>query len=671
MPEAEDVLTDAVRHLFAFGRALWQRSQPASPDPAPEFPAVAQRLALLSHAVFGSPFKLHVANAPAPPTLLRRFAYRNAGPMHEQALPSAYGNSIWLPRRLPGFDAGAAITLFRLMALQQGMRVRRMHGAVRAQLQEDFHVQEIYLVLEAAASDLALARWLPGIAAPLNGFRQTMLGLRPPLEAFPPRRRPIEELARNLMREDCRHMPVGLDLDRTSTRLYAIAQRLADELGVMPQGSYPLLFKDYWTGEFHQAETAEQQLAGPAAAGEDMQGSVRSTRLQRRPHVRKPEEGEDDAKPGPWMVQTSQPQEHAEDAGGMQRPVDRDEQTAAEEFADSLSELPEARLITAPGRPKEILQAEDGLELHGRQTAPRTSGASAIRYPEWDCRSRQYNASGAWVHVAIAVPGPAAWPAAILAKHAARLKLIRRQFELMRACRVRRMRQMEGDEIDLTAYLDGIADYRAGQAMPQALYQKWPPLHRELAVALLVDVSGSTDGWVSAHRRIIDVEREALILVCEALDSLGEKYSVQTFSGESAAHVTVRRIKDFSEAYGEDTRLRIAGLEPESYTRVGAAIRHVASELMCQSARHRLLLLLSDGKPNDVDLYEGRYGVEDTRQAVLECRQQGIFPFCLTIDRCAPEYLAHVFGPGRYALLPNPDLLPMVLLEWMKRLMHT
>jgi nitric oxide reductase NorD protein len=205
--------------------------------------------------------------------------------------------------------------------------------------------------------------------------------------------------------------------------------------------------------------------------------------------------------------------------------------------------------------------------------------------------------------------------------------------------------------------------------MPQALYQSQRRSRRDMAIMLLIDVSGSTDSWLSRHRRIIDVEREALLLVCLALESLGEPYSVLAFSGEGPQRVTIRTLKAFDERYSAAVGRRIAALEPERYTRAGAAIRHASTLLMRQAATHRLLLLLSDGKPNDVDLYEGRYGVEDMRQAVNEARLQGIYPFCLTIDRQAASYLPAVFGSRQYALLPQPELLPGVLLEWIKRLL--
>ncbi|HEX6321360.1 MAG TPA: VWA domain-containing protein, partial [Burkholderiales bacterium] len=245
---------------------------------------------------------------------------------------------------------------------------------------------------------------------------------------------------------------------------------------------------------------------------------------------------------------------------------------------------------------------------------------------------------------------------------------VRRRFELLRARRVRLRRQLDGEEIDLEACVESAADFRAGLPRAERLYQTLRPARREMALALLIDVSGSTDSWVSGNRRIIDVEREALLLVCIALETMRERYTVQAFSGEGPGAVTVRSIKGFDEHHGEQVSRRIAALEPERYTRVGAALRHVTAMLMREPARHRLLLLLSDGKPNDVDHYEGRYGVEDMRQAVLEARLQGIAAFCLTVDRSAAGYLPGVFGVSQYALLPRPELLPTALLDWLRRL---
>ncbi|WP_074856704.1 hypothetical protein [Nitrosospira briensis] len=129
-------------------------------------------------------------------------------------------------------------------------------------------------------------------------------------------------------------------------------------------------------------------------------------------------------------------------------------------------------------------------------------------------------------------------------------------------------------------------------------------------------------------------------------------------------------LKDFDETGGSLAQRRIAALEPQRYTRAGAAIRHTASLLATCAAEHRLLILLSNGKPNDVDQYEGRYGVEDMRQAVAEAALQSIHPFCITVDRHAPQYLAGIFGPGRYAVLQHAQLLPVVLVDILRKLIR-
>jgi nitric oxide reductase NorD protein len=369
------------------------------------------------------------------------------------------------------------------------------------------------------------------------------------------------------------------------------------------------------------------------------------------------------------MIQTSQPHEHAEDPLGLQRPSDRDQETAAEEYADSVSELSQARLVKTPGSAKEVLLSEDGLEGALSKLAMQASKTTTtLVYPEWDYLRQCYRNPGASVRLLPAERGSEAWVRRTLREHASMIEGIRRRFQLLRARRTTLRRQDDGDELDLDAYIEMQADLRAEGPARQAIYQTQRAARRDAAILLLVDVSGSTDGWVSEKRRVIDVEKEALLLVCSALSAIEDPFCVLAFSGESSRAVTVRTLKSFDERYGDDVALRVAALEPEHYTRAGAALRHATTLLMQRPARHRLLLLLSDGKPNDVDEYEGKYGIEDMTQAVNEARLQGIFPFCLTVDRQAASYLPHIFGAGHYSLLPRPELLPTALLEWLRHL---
>ena len=129
-------------------------------------------------------------------------------------------------------------------------------------------------------------------------------------------------------------------------------------------------------------------------------------------------------------------------------------------------------------------------------------------------------------------------------------------------------------------------------------------------------------------------------------------------------------VKTFAEHTTDAVRRRIAALDADGYTRVGAAVRHATAALARQPTARRLLLLLSDGKPNDVDDYEGPYGIEDARQAIAEARAQHVDVFCLTVDREAPRYAPRIFGRAGFAVLKRPDQLPKVLIDVLRRLIR-
>jgi nitric oxide reductase NorD protein len=663
MAEAEDVIIDAARHGTAYVQALWRRHRPRPAGAATlRLADCAQRLDLLLAAAFGRSFPLRSAQPPKPAGLLARLAGMGRGPRVAAALPATDGTHLWLPPDLGLDDETDAAQTYRLLALQQAMRACRGSAAWWARASTPLE-RELVLLLEADAADAALMRALPGLARPLHALRARALAARPPLARFPAGRRALEQA----LRERLAQAPEASRPDAVLERARSWARDFAGSTA----RDTPALFKDQWTGELRAppAGTAPPEIIADEPPAPDRK-APRSARLARAPRVRTAPD-DDDTGPGAWMVQTAQPHEMAADPMGLQRPTDRDADTAAEDFAEDLSELAEARQIATPGQSREVLLADDPPEAPAR-AAPRTAadgaGGRALDYPEWDFKAGAYRYPGARVHLLPAAGGDPAWVEATLAEHRGLLAGVRRGFETLKAERADLRRQLDGDDIDLEALVEARADYAAGRPLAQAVYRATRPARRSLAITLLVDISGSTDSWVSARRRVIDVEREALLLVCMALESLREAYAVLGFSGQGMRGVTVRELKRFDEPYAEPVALRIAALEPEHYTRTGAALRHAAAGLMRQPARHRLLLLLSDGKPNDDDHYEGRYGVEDLRQAVVEARLQGISPFCLTIDRAASAYLARVFGAHHYALLREPDRLPGALLAWMRRL---
>ncbi|HEX6994461.1 MAG TPA: hypothetical protein VF339_09995 [Gammaproteobacteria bacterium] len=674
MSEPEQLITDAARHATVFARDLWRR-QRSRRGGRLGLADVARRIDLLIAAVFDEGRRLRVAQRPPPPTWLRQTFGADRGPRTKHAVPATDGASIWLPDTLDLDDDALAERCYRTMALAQAARARRGSAGPVGTLLRNGLVADVYLLLEAYAADEMLAALLPGLAASIDKLRRVALERRPVVGAFPAHRRPLERLARELLESRCGRPRDAALVTPSPTESLALAERIAAEIaksaGTERFGAEPLL-KDWWTGALYPT-SADDAASMPGDAGVPYDDAVAapSARLRRTPTRRDALDGEDDGDddPGVVAVQQDDPHPHAEDPMGLRRPVDRDDDTSAEQLADMVSDVPEARTVATPAPPKEVLLSEDPPDPRARLALRGDMPRDAcIRYPEWDYRTSAYREPGAGVRPCVAPQGPDEWIDATLAKHRAMLDVVRRRFETLRARRMRLRRQLDGDDIDLDACIEHHADVAAGRPGAEGLYEVRRAADKDLAVLLLIDVSGSTDAWIAADRRVIDVEREALLIVAVALDSLGEPFAIEAFSGEGPDRVTLETVKRFDEPYARDVARRIAGLEPERYTRAGAAIRHATALLMRRRAEHRLLLLLSDGKPNDVDEYDGRYGAEDMRQAVAEARLQGIFPFCLTIDRHAASYLPRVFGAHQYALLPDPARLPEVLVEWLKRL---
>ncbi len=678
MAEAEEVITDAARHATIFVRDLWQRHRVDDKPANIRLSDVANRLELFVSSVTGFSPSFRQAQLPPHPTFLSLIFRKIQRPVLRQCIPATDGEMIWLPPKIDTSDLVTAMELYRVMAMQQCLRAQRgsphLISAATSPLAAD-----VYLLLEAYAVDKELVELLPGMRLSVQKLREHVLASRPPLGAFTENRLPIENLFRSLLASashaSVSNFPVTLSPEESMQCVPDVIATFS--LDVTPRrrhtfAVHPLL-KNWWSGELRArgSNRSRDTMTSDDGPLPDDNSETRSGHLERRPEIRNAQDDEDEEQSqGAWMVQGDEPHQHAEDPLGLQRPTDKDEETSAEEYADLVSELPEARLVNTPGRAKEVLISDDPPACDSFVHMPRApSEVELTQYPEWDYRTQCYLDPGATIRLKSCGPGSQQWVDAAMGRHAPIISSLKRQFELLQARRVILRRQLDGEEIDLDAYVDSYSSYRAGGIFSERLYLTSRKLDRDLAITVLVDISGSTDSWITPGRRVIDVEREALLLVCLALQSTGEPYSVLAFSGEGPHAVSIHPIKTFDENFNSDVALRISSLEPERYTRAGAALRHATADLMQASASHRLLIFLSDGKPNDNDHYEGRYGVEDMRQAVLEAKLQGVSPFCVTIDHQAAGYLPRIFGPNHYGLLPRPEHLPQVMLDWLKRLM--
>jgi len=239
---------------------------------------------------------------------------------------------------------------------------------------------------------------------------------------------------------------------------------------------------------------------------------------------------------------------------------------------------------------------------------------------------------------------------------------IRRQFEALRPQRHWVSRQNEGTELDLENYINFLSDRKHGHVNSDTpVYRDIRNLSRDLSCLLLADLSLSTDAHINNNARVIDVIRDSLYLFSEALTATGDRFALYSFSTRNRNHVRFYNIKAFNDNYNNDIRGHIDAIRPGYYTRMGAAIRYATQLLAKETSGQKLLLILTDGKPNDLDKYEGRYGIEDTRMAVLEAEKLGLRPFCVTIDEKAEDYLPYLFGSRSYVLIRNAEELPRKL----------
>lgn len=666
MGEPEEVIVEAAHFATVAARALWASQR--GPDGRLRLTDVHRRLELLVATLFPDAPAIGVAEPPAPLPLLARFA----SPLSARARPaialaSTDGLRLRLPVVMDGPAGETAIARYRLLVLEQAARAAR--GTPAALPASDPLARDIFLIAEAAAVDRMLAILLPGMLIDVVAGRAEALADRSRAGSARMSRQEtaVERLVVSLLSADPLVPPTEIPTSATPTDSNRWAGETANRIRTL-SGRYRGVAPVALWGTVSLAP----DIAPIAATRHDATGAQRPPRthmMPRRPRARAAIDDEDDSRTGTWIVRADDPQESVEDPMGLQRPTDQSDAADPGDLGDSLSDLREARLVRTPEVPREVLASDNPVPRASviRDLALRQA---AIVYPEWDYRARRYHAEGAVVREAPVRDGDPAWAQHALERHAALVRRVRRDFERLRPRREVLRRQLDGSDLDVDAYVTATADALAGASPDGRLYLADRRMRRGAAIFLLVDVSASTDSWVAGSRRVIDVEREGLLIVGEALAVLGDPHAIFAFRGEGAGNVEVLPLKRFTDHAGPGVRNRIAALEPDGFTRVGAAIRHATALLSREPATQRLLLLLSDGRPNDVDIYEGRYGLEDTRQAFAEARLQGIHPFCLTVDREAPSYASRVFGDGAYAMLRHPERLPEVLVSVLRQLLR-
>lgn len=544
--------------------------------------------------------------------LRRNLLMRIAGTCKQAPLASCDGNRLRLPSSLAVYPTVALnLELYRWLALLAA------HAGPMTQWARD-NQRWTWLVLQR----------YPAMLASYQRLVEAHLVLRPDPASLTPGEAALEKALRKALREP------------GSVRQLPRSERAAWPL---PLWLYPPLHLD--TPQTVGLDDEGDDLATPA--GEQQGAPKRASRV------------DDHSRDGGLLVVRLENLFSWSEHVDLDRWADESEDPDAARVAEDLDQLSLSR---------QRVRKSGGLKLHldlppaDVDDIPLGEG---IKLPEWDYRQQRLQEG--FVNLQLMQPRADA-PQPLPARLRGPAQRLRRQFQQLRTERQWLRQQPQGAELDLQAWVDFHVQRQHGDCVERGLYQEQRRTRRDLACLLLADLSMSTDAHLNDEQKVIDVIRDSLLLFGESLAGLGDAFALYGFSSLRRQHVRLHPLKTFAQAYDDRTRGCIQALKPGYYTRMGAAIRQATQLLGACKQRRKLLLLLTDGKPNDLDLYEGRYGVEDTRQAVVEARRQGLVPFCITIDKQAGDYLPYMFGAHGYTLIRQPQQLPLRLPQLYRQL---
>jgi hypothetical protein len=309
--------------------------------------------------------------------------------------------------------------------------------------------------------------------------------------------------------------------------------------------------------------------------------------------------------------------------------------------------------------PTEVFPYEDeGVsynEMWGKEPV-----SDPFHYQEWDYQVQLHRPDWATVYERRQPRGNPEDVDAILLEHKPITQRIRQIIDLLTPAGVQRVRNMEdGDEIDLNAAVDAMIAVRMGEQPSPRITMRNVIKRRDLAVVVLLDLSESTNDTVAgADRTVLDLTREAAALVATAIDGIGDPFAIHGFASDGRHDVHYYRFKDFAQPFDEDAKSRLAGMRGGLSTRMGAAMRHAGHHLLRQPEQRKLLLLVTDGEPADIDERDPQHLRHDTRKAVEELHTRGVLTYCLTLDPDADSYVKRIFGESHYTVVDHVQRLP-------------
>ena len=291
-----------------------------------------------------------------------------------------------------------------------------------------------------------------------------------------------------------------------------------------------------------------------------------------------------------------------------------------------------------------------------------------LKYDEWDFKNRKYLVDYCKVYPKSQVKTDVYHYKNTLTKYRTILASLRKMLTSVNNKMQQQRRQLQGEMFDLDALTDLYTAIHSKVSPDERIYLSQRKKDKDIAILLLLDISLSSDGYV-AGKRIIDVEKDVSILFGEILNEFNIEFSIDGFSSKTRNFSTYITLKDFSEDWNK-AKYKIGAVEPNGYTRIGPALRHAGARLSKTEAKNKWIILLSDGKPNDYDRYEGQHGINDVKQALRELNEAKINSYALAIEAQAKYYLPQMFGQNHYQILTSPEELIKSLAKLYEKIKH-
>lgn len=289
-----------------------------------------------------------------------------------------------------------------------------------------------------------------------------------------------------------------------------------------------------------------------------------------------------------------------------------------------------------------------------------------LSYPEWNFEKREYQADFCKVFPKRILKNSDFYYTETIKSHKATLLKLKKMFAMLTNSLEISRRQADGDNIDLDALTDFYSDLAAKRTPNERVYLHRKKTKKDITLLFLLDLSLSSDGYAKGNR-IIDVEKQVSILFGEVLNEYNISFQIDGFYSKTRSNTTYISLKTFDDSW-DKAKHKIGSIEPQGYTRIGPAIRHAHKLLNKEKSKKKWLILLSDGKPNDYDKYEGKYGIQDIKQALRETKADGIENFALAIEEQAKYYLPQMFGKNHYDILSSPMEMIISLTKLYKRI---